>query len=87
MTYLPADKFFMENKPLESVIVPAEILESFTLADSTGLPADNTLPLIEAVCEDALTIKKLKKEARVIFSKRDFIMICFAHKDIIVRRL
>ncbi len=73
MTYLPADKFFMENKPLESVIVPAEIFENFTLADSTGLPPDITLPLIEAVWENAVTIEKLKKEARVIFSKIDFI--------------
>jgi len=64
MRYLPAIKFLIEKKPLLSVIAPGKILENFMLADSTGLPAEITLPFILAVCEDTVVIKWVKKKVR-----------------------
>ncbi len=88
MIYLPADKFFTEKKPLLSVTVPAEILESFILADSTGLLPEITLPRMVAVCADTVMLKTLKRKVTKDLSKEDFIAEnCFAYKYIIVRPL
>jgi hypothetical protein len=73
MIYLPAAKFFIEKKPLASVIVPAEILESFILANSAGLPPEITLPRMVAVCADTVIIKTLKRKVTKDLSKGDFI--------------
>ncbi len=62
MIYLPAAKLFIAKTPLASVIAPAEILEIFILADSTGAPPEDTLPRMEEVCADTAIIKKLKRE-------------------------
>ncbi len=69
MIYLPAAKFFIEKNPLVSVIVPAEILESFILADSTDLLPEITLPWMEAVCANTDVIKPLKRKVVKHLSK------------------
>jgi hypothetical protein len=50
------------------------VLESFTVANSRGLPFEITFPETEAVCAETVVAKMLKRATVIILCKSDFML-------------